>query len=93
MGYDHADPERAGQLHHVELYASDLGRSVDFWEWLLVGHLGYEHKSEWNGGCSWINGSTYIVLVQADNADHRFDRRAPGLIGSVTNLYPSPEQR
>ena len=80
MEYDHADPDCAGQLHHVELYASDIDTSIDFWDWLL-GDLGYEPKNEWDGGRSWINGPTYVVLVEAepDHRDHPFDRRAPGL--------------
>lgn len=78
MDHDHADPERAGQLHHVELYASDLDASVDFWDWLL-GELGYEPKEEWDGGRSWVNGPTYVVLVRAADIDRPFDRRSPGL--------------
>ena len=77
MDRDHADPDRAGQLHHVELYASDLDESVGFWDWLL-GELGYERKGEWEGGRSWINGPTYVVLARADT-DGSFDRRTPGL--------------
>lgn len=77
MEYDHADPERAGQLHHVELYASDIDSSVAFWQWLL-GELGYEPKNEWEGGRSWIHDSMYIVLVDSDG-DHPFDRQAAGL--------------
>ncbi|WP_290809908.1 VOC family protein [Halovivax sp.] len=78
--FDHADPDHAGQLHHVELYASDFDASVDFWDWLL-GELGYEPKNDWDGGRSWINGPTYVVLVEAESAhcEHPFDRRAPGL--------------
>ena len=77
--FDHADPTHAGQLHHIELYASDLEASIDFWDWLL-GELGYEGKNEWDGGRSWINGPTYVVLVAADaDTDQQFDRRAPGL--------------
>lgn len=78
MEHDHADPEHAGQLHHVELYAADLDTSLRFWEWFL-GELGYERKNEWDGGRSWANGPMYIVLVQADRPDHPFDRQAPGL--------------
>ncbi|WP_265111809.1 VOC family protein [Halosolutus halophilus] len=78
MEPDHADPERAGQLHHVELYASDLAASVDFWNWLL-GELGYERKNEWDGGRSWRNGPTYVVLVRADDPDAAYDRRTAGL--------------
>jgi catechol 2,3-dioxygenase-like lactoylglutathione lyase family enzyme len=78
MGYDHANPAHAGQLHHLELYASALDTSVDFWDWLLC-ELGYELKNEWDGGRSWINGPTYIVLVQADDADSPFNRQDAGL--------------
>ncbi|QLG29233.1 VOC family protein [Halorarum halophilum] len=78
MEYDHADPEHAGRLHHVELYASDLDASVDFWGWLL-GELGYEPKNEWDAGRSWVNGPTYVVLARADESDLPFDRRAAGL--------------
>ena len=78
MDHDWADAERAGQLHHVELYASDLDASIDFWGWLL-GALGYEPKNEWESGRSWINGPTYVVLVEADDEGPAFDRNAPGL--------------
>lgn len=78
MEYDHGNPEHAGQLHHVELCTSDLESSIDFWEWLL-GVLGYESKSDWDAGHSWINGPTYIVLKRATNSEPPFERRAPGL--------------
>lgn len=79
MEHDHADPEHAGAIHHVELYASDLEASAGFWGWLL-GELGYDEKDRWDGGRSWIRGPTYVVLVAIDDADrHPFDRRAPGL--------------
>ena len=75
--HDHADPEHAGAVHHLELYASGLDTSLPFWDWLL-GELGYEPKNDWDGGRSWINGPTYVVLVDADAAG-KFDRNAPGL--------------
>jgi catechol 2,3-dioxygenase-like lactoylglutathione lyase family enzyme len=78
VSHDHADPDHAGELHHVELYASDLDTSVEFWDWLL-GELGYELKNDWEQGRSWVNGPTYVVLVQADETDHPFDRQAAGL--------------
>lgn len=78
MGSDHADPTHAGQLHHVELCCADLPSAVDFWDWLLS-ELGYEPKNSWEGGQSWINGPTYIVLKEAGDSDHAFDRQAPGL--------------
>ncbi|GAA0191609.1 VOC family protein [Halobaculum roseum] len=75
---DHGDPGREGQLHHVELYAAELDAVTPFWDWLL-GELGYEPKEEWDGGRSWVNGPTYLVLVEADRPTERFDRTAPGL--------------
>ncbi|WP_248518342.1 VOC family protein [Salinarchaeum laminariae] len=78
MDHDWADADRAGQLHHVELYASDLDASVAFWGWLL-GELGYEAKNAWDGGRSWVNGPTYVVLVDAETDDQPFDRNAAGL--------------
>jgi catechol 2,3-dioxygenase-like lactoylglutathione lyase family enzyme len=78
MCHDWADADRAGQLHHVELYASDFDASADFWDWLL-GELGYEPKEAWDGGRSWLNGPTYVVLVEADRDEPAFDRNAPGL--------------
>jgi len=78
MEYDHADPEQAGNLHHVELCTSNLESSIDFWGWLL-GELGYELKDEWDNGRSWIKGVTYIVIKRATNTELPFDRQAPGL--------------
>jgi catechol 2,3-dioxygenase-like lactoylglutathione lyase family enzyme len=77
MEYDHADPEQAGGLHHVELCTADLQSSLDFWNWFLS-ELGYEEKNDWDGGRSWIRGPTYIVLKEADE-DHPFSRHASGL--------------
>lgn len=37
-----------------------------------------DERSESNGGRSWINDPTYVVLVAADGAEE-FDRNAPGL--------------
>ena len=53
----------AGQLHHIELYVSDLERSASFWSWFLT-KLGYTEYQRWAAGRSYILGSTYIVLVQ-----------------------------
>ncbi|WP_459194116.1 VOC family protein [Halosimplex sp. J119] len=78
MTTDHTGSDRAGRLHHVELCASDLDASADFWDWLLTA-LGYERRDEWEGGLSWENGPTYVVLVQAEAAAHSFDRREAGL--------------
>lgn len=78
MSLIHGDPEEAGQLHHVELCAPELEASLDFWGWLL-GELGYELNDEWEHGCSWLKGPTYIVLKRATTTDHPFNRQAAGL--------------
>lgn len=55
----------AGQLHHVEIYVSDLEKSTQFWSWLLCEHLAYHEFQKWDGGISYKLGETYIVFVQA----------------------------
>lgn len=69
-----------GHLHHVELYVSDLQRSLAFWRWLLA-DFGYERYQEWDSGESWKLGDTYIVFVQVDDIyrDPAYDRRRVGL--------------
>jgi catechol 2,3-dioxygenase-like lactoylglutathione lyase family enzyme len=54
-----------GLIHHIELYVSDLKKTIDFWGWLLE-ELGYSSFQEWEGGRSWKLGETYIVFVQAE---------------------------
>lgn len=50
-----------GMIHHIELYVSNLKKSVDFWGWFLE-ELGYIPFQEWENGQSWKLGNTYIVL-------------------------------
>lgn len=57
MGYD--------MLHHVELYVSNLNRSIEFWGWLLT-ELGYQQYQKWESGISWKYQETYLVFVQAE---------------------------
>ncbi len=54
-----------GALHHVELYVSELERSMALWSWFL-GELGYERVSTWDEGESWELGDTYLVFVQVE---------------------------
>lgn len=72
--------DRHGHLHHVELYVSDLQRSLVFWSWLL-GQLGYERYQQWETGESWKLGHMYIVFVQVADAFTKptYDRRRVGL--------------
>lgn len=54
-----------GLLHHIELYVSDLNRTVNFWSWLLE-ELGYTFFQKWESGQSWKLNDTYIVFVQVE---------------------------
>ncbi|RBP04465.1 VOC family protein [Rossellomorea aquimaris] len=56
---------RKGLLHHIEIYVSNLNRSIDFWSWFL-GELGYDLFQEWESGQSWKMEDTYIVFVQTE---------------------------
>lgn len=70
----------AGQLHHVEIYVSDLEKSAMVWGWFL-GELGYRHYQSWKQGRSYILGDTYIVFVQTEERflDVPFHRCRTGL--------------
>jgi catechol 2,3-dioxygenase-like lactoylglutathione lyase family enzyme len=52
-------------LHHVEIYVSNLSKSVEFWGWLLP-ELGYEQYQKWDSGISWKHQETYLVFIQAE---------------------------
>lgn len=69
-----------GGLSHVEIYVSDLDRSVEFWGWLLP-ELGFEAYQKWDAGRSWRSGDSYIVFVQAEKPyrGEAFHRKRPGL--------------
>ena len=53
----------SGLIHHIEIYVSDLAKSVEFWSWFLES-LGYSLHQDWIEGKSWKLGDTYIVFVQ-----------------------------
>jgi catechol 2,3-dioxygenase-like lactoylglutathione lyase family enzyme len=67
-------------LHHIEINVSDLSKSIEFWDWLLI-ELNYMQYQKWDRGISWKYGETYIVLVQAENRfmDVPFHRCRVGL--------------
>jgi catechol 2,3-dioxygenase-like lactoylglutathione lyase family enzyme len=70
----------AGQLHHVEIYVSDLSRSETFWGWFLES-LGYRLFQSWPKGRSYILGDTYLVFVQTEERylDVEYHRCRTGL--------------
>jgi len=53
-------------LHHIEIYVSNLSNSKKFWGWFLK-ELGYELYQNWESGCSFKHGGTYIVFVQVED--------------------------
>ena len=69
-----------GLFHHIELYVSNLEKSVGFWGWFLQ-ELGYSSFQKWDGGHSWKQGETYIVFVQAEERflDIQYHRCRVGL--------------
>ena len=54
-----------GMLHHIEIYVSNLNKTVEFWDWFLS-ELGYSVYQSWEQGVSWKLGDTYIVFVQTE---------------------------
>lgn len=56
-------------IHHIELYVSDLERSVAFWTPFMA-LLGYEAE-RWSGGMNYLRGEedAYVCLLPAP-AEH-----------------------
>ncbi|WP_325345698.1 VOC family protein [Xylophilus sp.] len=67
-------------LHHVELYVSNLTRSLEFWEPFLGG-LGYCESQRWPQGVSYLYQKTYLCFVQAPEEHLRtgYHRKRVGL--------------
>ena len=55
-----------GIIHHIEIYVSDLKKTILFWEWLLTKKFTYEIYQQWDSGISFKLGETYIVFVQTE---------------------------
>ena len=57
-------------LHHVEIYVSDLERSIAFWTPFMQ-HLGWQ-ADRWSGGMNYLQadeGGTYLCFLPAP-AEH-----------------------
>lgn len=70
-----------GTIHHIEIYVSDLNRTIEFWEWLLTEKFSYKIFQKWDSGISFIFRDTYIVFVQTENKylDNFYNRKNTGL--------------
>lgn len=67
-----------GQLHHVELWVSDLGAAEASLGRLLV-RLGYTHGRRWATGVRYDLGGTYLVLESGPDVTGPHERRRAGL--------------
>lgn len=69
-----------GVVHHIEMYVSDLKKSIEFWDWLLT-QLGYHKSQEWDQGVSYQLNDTYLVFVQTEEKylDIPYHRKRTGL--------------
>jgi catechol 2,3-dioxygenase-like lactoylglutathione lyase family enzyme len=54
-----------GSLEHLDIYASDLGRSGEFWGAFLK-DLGYREFAKSATGWSWTNDESTVFLLQAE---------------------------
>lgn len=70
-----------GNIHHVEIYVSDLEKSVLFWKWLLTEKFSYTIFQKWDKGISFKLGDTYIVFVQTEKKylESSYNRKNTGL--------------
>ena len=70
-----------GILHHIEIYVSDLEKSVSFWEWLLTEKFTYSVFQKWDVGISFKLRDTYIVFVQTEKkySGNSYNRKNTGL--------------
>jgi catechol 2,3-dioxygenase-like lactoylglutathione lyase family enzyme len=68
-------------LHHIELYVSDLDRSIAFWT-PFMGLLGYQ-PDPWSAGMNYVRGAedTYVCLLPAarDHLAAGYHRKRVGL--------------
>ena len=70
-----------GTLHHVEIYVSDLNKTIAFWKWLLTEKFSYVISQKWDFGISFLLGDTYLVFVQTEEKylKQSFNRKNTGL--------------
>lgn len=67
-----------GQLHHVEVWVTDLAVAEAEWAWLLR-ELGYERTDTWPSGETWRLGETYLVLEAGPDVTGPHERRRAGV--------------
>ena len=55
-----------GSIHHIEIYVSNLKKSIKFWSWFLK-ELGYKKFQGWKKGISYKRKTFYLVFVQVED--------------------------
>ena len=80
-----------GAIHHIEIYVSNLQKTMVFWTWLLD-ELGYEVYQQWSEGISYKLGESYLVFVQTEEAyiGDGYHRKRTGL--NHLPFMPPPAQ-
>ncbi|OFI49310.1 hypothetical protein BG261_01640 [Floricoccus tropicus] len=73
-------------MDHIEIYVSDLMKTKDFYEFLLVDNLSFEIYQEWSEGISYKKNGFYIVFVQSKNLDEKYNRTNIGLNHLALNI-------
>ncbi len=70
-----------GIIHHIEIYVSDLEKSIIFWKWLLTEEFSYTVFQKWDEGISFKLADTYIVFVQStpQYLSNAYNRKNTGL--------------
>ena len=79
-----------GQLHHVEVWVTDLAVAEGEWAWLLR-ELGYERTDTWPSGQTWTLGETYLVLEAGPDVSGPHERRRAG-VNHLAFHAGSPEE-
>ncbi|MGI8893968.1 MAG: VOC family protein [Bacteroidia bacterium] len=69
-----------GVLSHIEIYVSDLQKSLIFRDWFLE-DLGYALFQSWEYGASYKLNQTYLVFVQVEEKyiQSQYHRKHVGL--------------
>jgi catechol 2,3-dioxygenase-like lactoylglutathione lyase family enzyme len=70
-----------GLIHHIEIYVSDLKKTIVFWEWFLTKKFAYKIFQKWDRGISFKLGDTYIVFFQTEKKylSNPYNRKNTGL--------------
>ena len=70
-----------GVIHHIEIYVSDLKKSVLFWQWLLTEKFSYSVFQKWDSGISFKFENSYLVFVQTEDMykGNSYNRKNTGL--------------